>query len=259
VRDDAPLDGRSFNLPLVIVSRLRSVVREGLHRAGWDLRGWPNPDDPAHRRQMLLEAKRVDLVVDVGANVGQYGRELRAYGYRGAIVSLEPTQSAFAELAALASGDTLWTVLRTAAGAEAGSITINVSANSVSSSALPMLDRHAQVAPESRFTGTETAAVDRLDNLVATAVTNARNPFLKIDVQGFERAVLEGAAAILPSFAAVELELSFVALYEGQALWRDHIDFMEAAGFTLVGLTPVFWDEVSGEMLQADGIFARTH
>jgi FkbM family methyltransferase len=207
---------------------------------------------------MLFAAQGIDLVIDVGANVGQYGRELRAYGYDAPIVSLEPTEAAFAELAALAARDPRWTAMRTAAGTEQGYITINVAANSVSSSALSMLDRHAEAAPESLFVGTETAPVDRLDSIAAPWITAARRPFLKIDVQGLERSVLEGATAILPSVVAVELELSFVPLYEDQPLWRELIDYMESAGFALAGLTPVFWDNASGEMLQADGVFLRS-
>jgi FkbM family methyltransferase len=235
----------------------RSIIAERLHRAGWDLRRWPGLDEPAYRRCTLLSANGVDLVVDVGANVGQYSSGLREHGYDGLIVSLEPTQAAFAQLAALAAKDDRWTALRTAAGAEKGNVTINLAANSVSSSVLRMLDRHAVAAPDSLYTGTEMAPIDRLDSLVGSWVADAVRPFLKIDVQGFERPVLEGSSTILGRFVGVELELCLVPLYEDQVLWREHIDYMESAGFKLVSMTPAFWDDASGELLAADGIFLQ--
>jgi hypothetical protein len=120
-----------------------------------------------------------------------------------------------------------------------------------------MLDRHAAAAPDSIYTGTETVPVDSLDGLVGSRVADAHHPYLKIDTQGFERPVLEGAAAILPLCVGVELELCLVPLYQGQVLWREHIDYMESADFRLVSVTPVFWDDASGELLAADGIFVR--
>ena len=237
---------------------LRSVIASGLHRAGWDLRRWPSYDEVAYRRFTLVRAQRVDLVIDVGANVGGYASELRDYGYDGPIVSLEPTQVAFAQLARLAANDRQWTALKSAAGAEKGNIAINIAGNTVSSSVLPMLDRHANAAPDSRYTGIETVPVDRLDNLVDKWVAAAARPFLKIDVQGFERPVLDGGSTLLSRFVAVELEMCLVPLYEGQALWSDHIEYMSSAGFNLVSMTPAFWDDASGELLAADGIFVRT-
>ena len=46
-----------------------------------------------------------DLVIDCGANRGQFARECRLAGYRGAIRSLEPLPAPFTELSAKASCD----------------------------------------------------------------------------------------------------------------------------------------------------------
>jgi FkbM family methyltransferase len=234
----------------------RAVVR-ALRRAGWDLHRHPGWFDFAHRRAVLLRARGVDLVVDVGANAGQYGEELREYGYGGEIVSMEPLREPYARLAARAGGDPRWTALRTAAGSQPGELTINVAANSDSSSALAMLDRHLDAAPQSAYVGHEQAPVDRLDAIADPYVARARRPYLKIDTQGFEWDVLDGAAELLPRLAGVELELSLVALYEGQRTWLELVERMAAVGLRPVGLGHDFWDERTGETLQVDGIFVR--
>jgi FkbM family methyltransferase len=238
-------------------ARLHRAAVRGLQRLGWDLRRHPNGFDFAHRRGVLLRARGIDLVIDVGANIGQFGSELRDYGYRGPIVSLEPLRGAHARLARRAARDGAWTALHTAAGARAGQITINVAANGDSSSALPMLDRHLRAAPQSAYVAAEQAPVDRLDEVVAPWLGPASRPYLKIDTQGFEWDVLAGATETLPQLAAVEVELSLVELYEGQRSWLELVAFLGDRGLRPVGLSHDFWDEASGETLQVDGIFAR--
>ena len=76
------------------------------------------------------------VVLDVGANAGQYGRELRTLGYRGRIVSFEPQPGPFAALEAASTADPAWTAVLLALGAEAGTAQMNVSALDVSSSTL---------------------------------------------------------------------------------------------------------------------------
>lgn len=238
-------------------ARFHRAVVQSLHRIGWDLHRHPGWFDFAHRRNVLMAARGIDLVLDVGANRGQFGEELRAYGYRGALVSYEPLSAPYAQLEARAARDPGWTARRTAVGARAGELTIHVAANSDSSSALAMLERHRQAAPQSAYVGTQTVAVQRLDVLAADAVAAARRPYLKIDTQGYEWEVLDGATELLARLAAVELELSLVALYEGQRDWLELVARMAVAGLRPAGLSHDFWDERTGETLQVDAIFVR--
>jgi FkbM family methyltransferase len=211
-------------------------------------------------RQLVrgLDTFDVDLVFDVGANVGQFAREIRTLGFRGGIVSFEPLADAHRKLAEAATGDDAWRVhSRCAIGDRDGDVTVNVAANSVSSSLLPMTDAHYSAATGSGYVGTETVPLLRLDAIAEHYLAAAQRPFLKIDTQGFEWQVLDGAARTLPRLRGVLCELSLVVLYEGQHLWLEMIDRLEHEGFTLWNLQPGFADPRNGRTLQVDAVFFR--
>jgi len=211
-------------------------------------------------RQLLLALRRfdIDLVLDVGANVGQFASEIRAFGFTGRIVSFEPLTAAHGRLREAAAGDSGWQVhSRCAIGDRDGEIAINVSANSVSSSLLPMTRAHVGAAGASAYVGRETVPLFRLDGVAGPYLKSAAHPFLKIDTQGFEWQVLDGAAQSLPQLRGVLCELSLVELYEGQHLCREVVERLERAGFTLWNLQPGFADPRDGRTLQIDAAFFR--
>jgi len=210
-------------------------------------------------RQLLrgFDAFGIDLVFDVGANTGQFAREIRDGGFKGRIVSFEPLSVAYKALTAAAAGDPMWSVhKRCALGDREGSVKLNVAGNSVSSSILEMAAAHAAAAPDSVYVGHEQTALLTLDSIAQKYLGGSHRPFLKMDTQGFEWQVLTGAEQTLPSIRGVLCELSLVLLYEGQPLWRDMVDRLAAAGFTLWAFQPGFMDR-RGRNLQCDAIFFR--
>lgn len=205
-----------------------------------------------------LKKFKIDLVLDVGANKGQFASEIRQCGYAGRIVSFEPLSQAHGELVKSSIVDPMWDAYpRCALGDHNGEVEINIAGNSQSSSILPMLESHRSAAPESAYQGMENVPIKTLDAIAGHYLKNAHAPFLKIDTQGFEWQVLDGARVTLPHIKGILVELSLVPLYEGQHLWREIIDRLEAEGFTLWGFKPGFTDQVSGQTLQVDGIFYR--
>lgn len=213
--------------------------------------------DPfAARLQRTLDARRIDTVLDVGANVGQYSSLLRSSGYAGRIVSVEPLQDAFAELSRRTAKDPAWQCINAAVGAEPGTTTINVSANSYSSSLLAMTSVHTDAAPDSATIGTETVTVRTVRDLVEECGIVPARTLLKVDTQGFESEVLSGAGDLLGTFAAVQLELSSVELYGGQQLYLPIAERLVGAGFELWTLDPGISD-AAGRLLQCDAVFVR--
>lgn len=232
-----------------------------LRRAGYEL----HPYNPRHqpgaedlRRVRLMASDGISLVLDVGANAGQYAQRLRAAGYTGRIVSFEPLADAFAALAEASRPDPAWEARRLALGDEDGTTSINVAGNSWSSSVLEMGAAHLASAPESAYVGTEEIPIARLDSVWHELVRDGDRVFLKLDVQGYEMHALRGAEASLQRIALVQAELALVTLYEGDMSWRAIVDHLDRHGFELAGLEPGFEDPGSGRMLQADGIFLRS-
>jgi FkbM family methyltransferase len=205
----------------------------------------------------VARAMGVDTLIDVGANRGQFGQLMRRGGFEGEIVSLEPVADAFARLAAASAGDPRWTALKVAAGAHAGSLTMHVAGNSVSSSFLPMGERHREIGPETAYTRDEEVPVTTVADLLESRSIDPRTTMLKADVQGFEAAVLDGAGDHLGAFAVLQLELSMLELYEGQPLLPELVQRLDAAGHALWTFFPAFYDRANGRMWWADGLFVR--
>ena len=219
-------------------------------------RGFEIRRHPATRRQKMLAARGVDLVLDVGGADGGFGTILRQWGYAGRIVSFEPLANSFAELSAHIAKDPLWTARNHALGDEAGEAQINVASNSTSSSLLPMQDSHRAAEPNVDIVRQETIRVERLDDVVADIIRPEDTVYLKIDTQGFERHVLAGGQQTLARSVGLQLELSFVSLYEGGMLANEAISMAYDAGFHLEVIEQG-WASPTGQMLQADGIFFR--
>ena len=205
-----------------------------------------------------LKTFEIDMILDVGANQGQYAQQLRIGGFTGDIISFEPLSDAYAVLDKKSKNDKRWTAFpRCAIGDSEDAITINISQNSVSSSVLPMLTSHLAAAPMSAYIGNEIVDVHKLDTLWPTLKPRGKSRLLKIDTQGFEWQVLDGAKEMLKDMSGVQIELSLLPLYKDQHLWRDCIDRLEAEGFTLWSLQSAFTDHGSGRTMQWDGLFFR--
>jgi FkbM family methyltransferase len=200
----------------------------------------------------------VNLVLDVGANVGQFASGLRRSGYRGRMLSFEPLAQAHARLLDAARDDPDWEIApRIAIGEQEGEIELHVSGNSVSSSVLEMLGTHSDSAPASRYVASERVRIGTLDDMARDALGPGVVPFLKIDTQGYEDKVLNGARDTLARVRGVQLELSFVPLYEGQQLAGPLMERLHALGFVEWAIRPGFCDPVSGRMLQVDAVLFR--
>ena len=168
---------------------------------------------------------------------------------------------AFRGLEASAAADARWDAVHLALGADNKDAVINVAGNNAtSSSILPMLDRHLESAPTSAYVRTEHVRQRQLDDILPDLGVGFEDRiFLKLDVQGYEQAVLDGAEGLLASeeLVGLQTELSLTPLYEGGVDWRDAIDRVLRAGLTLMSLDPGWTDFSSGQMLQAEAVFFR--
>ncbi len=208
----------------------------------------------------LLQYHKIDLIIDIGANKGQFAALCFALGYKGRIVSLEPLKEVYDILKKNAAAHPLWEVPeRMAIGNTDGNIEMNISENSVSSSILDIREEHTSSMASSKYIGKETVPIRNLDTIFSEIKKEAKNILLKVDTQGYEEAVLAGAEQSLQHIKGVQLEMSLVRLYEGQPDFISMYQKMQNLGFHLELIEPGFTDKNTGRVLQTDGLFFRNN
>jgi FkbM family methyltransferase len=185
----------------------------------------------------LLKQYQVDCIIDVGANDGGYARFLRLEaGYNGLILSFEPVAALAAACREAAANDPNWHVFGLALGDAEYETEISVASYSQLTSLLPTV-----ASPPPAMMGLmaidyrETVEVRRLDMILSDLrrTHGFKKPYLKVDTQGFDLAVLKGAGDFLETMVAVQTELSFRPLYQGSPGWRTTLDFLEACRFSV--------------------------
>jgi FkbM family methyltransferase len=209
------------------------------------------------RRVALMKRHGINMVLDVGANTGQYGTLLRSLGFRGRIVSFEPLSDAFAALQRTAAADPFWTCLNMGLSDVDETAVINVSANSYSSSFLPVSARSVRIEPGIAYVARQEARLRRLDDIIEQIARPDEVIYLKIDTQGYELNVLKGALKTIKRAPLIQLEAAFSQGYEGQPVIEGVIGYLRELGYRIVAIEPGWEDFRTGEMLETDLIFAR--
>jgi FkbM family methyltransferase len=207
------------------------------------------------RRLKLIKHFKINTIFDVGANVGKYALEMRELGFTGKIVSFEPLSNAFEKLRIVSQKDRNWEAINVALGNKNELNTINIAGNLDSSSLLDMLPSHLKSAPETKYIGKETIKVVTLDSIFNEYYKEDSKIYMKIDTQGFEKNVLEGAKNSLGKIIGLQLEMSIIPLYENSPTYLDIIDYLYGLGYKLFSLENGFSDPKTGQLLQVDGIF----
>ena len=210
--------------------QLRHWARRLAWRLGYDVRPFVAMRDPFLRLAALCAHLEVSLVIDAGANGGLWVSDLREAGYQGRVASFEPDPSASAALAARASADPAWTAYPIGLGASRGTVELRLTDDSHFNSFLPQAEPIEQTATRV----VHLARVERLDEILEVAP--GERIFLKVDVQGYELPVLEGASGIMDRVVGAQVEVSLIPLYEGQPSIRQVISRLESDGLRVAGV-----------------------
>lgn len=201
---------------------------------------------------------KIDLILDIGANTGQFVDEIRNSGFKGRIISFEPLQNAHMLLTKKCLKDSFWEVYpRCAIGDDNRIVDIFESSNSVSSSIRQMGDVHLLAAPESKVINSGKVELIRMDKIFPSLIDDELNFAIKIDTQGYEKEVLLGLGGYLQDILLIQLEMSIVELYQGQALHEEIAEFLKNNDFFLWSLKPGFMNKKSGRLLQYDAIYVN--
>lgn len=192
---------------------LARSAREFLTRIG------SNVDSPFISIVRNLEDSNVSNVIDVGANVGQFGLDIRRHGFKGQIVSYEPVNETFGLLTQTTRRHQPWKAIQLGLGAAESERTINISGNDgLSSSLLEMGSLHLENFPDSATVSRQNISISTIDNQLVVLGLRPQEIMLKLDVQGFEAEVLKGASQSISKIPLCYLEVSITPLYEGEVL-----------------------------------------
>ena len=192
---------------------LARSAREILTRIG------SNVDSPFISIVRNLEDSNVSNVIDVGANVGQFGLDIRRHGFKGQIVSYEPVNETFELLTQTTRRHQPWKAIQLGLGAAESERTINISGNDgLSSSLLEMGSLHLENFPDSATVSRQNISISTIDNQLVVLGLRPQEIMLKLDVQGFEAEVLKGASQSISKIPLCYLEVSITPLYEGEVL-----------------------------------------
>jgi FkbM family methyltransferase len=204
-----------------------------------------------HPRFETLYERRPLVLVDVGARGGLRShwspakRHLRSIGF-------EPDKREYQRLVADTRGNGRLTFFDKALHNRREQIQLRITRDPGLTSIFEPNRGWLDAFPEAeRFDVVDVQQVDAcpLDDLLAAEHIDDID-FLKVDTQGSERYVIEGAAhALAASGVGVEVEVEFAPLYTGQPLFADVDTTLRGLGYSLFDLRPCYWKRSAGRTL----------
>ncbi|HSJ48460.1 MAG TPA: FkbM family methyltransferase [Gammaproteobacteria bacterium] len=211
---------------------------------------------------ILFKALRlggVGLVIDCGANHGQFYHLCRRSGFTGPIWCIDPNPYCLATLNALAEQDAALKIIPAGTGDHDALLPLN------SAGALDDLSSFLDQTPllTSRFkraevTETMEAQVRRLDGLMDEEGLPAdMRVFLKVDTQGYDLATLEGMGERINQVSGVKAEMSVQAAYEDAPSHWELLEFFRTHDFEPFSFTTVTRD-FDGRYIEYDAYFLKT-
>jgi FkbM family methyltransferase len=183
----------------------------------------------------LIAAYDIDCIFDVGANAGQYARMLRErVGYTGTIISYEPIPVLATEMRNAAHDLGPWFIQEMALDKAPGRARFKVTQDSQFSSLRSASDLGKEVFAHQIGVSEEIEVVTGTmaqEFQIWRAKLGFNRPYLKMDTQGNDLAVAEGAGDFLREFVAVQSEIAVRKLYDDIPDISDSIAYFRQAGF----------------------------
>lgn len=200
--------------------------------------------------------KTLNTIIDIGANKGQFAFASTRFFPMANIYSFEPVPESFSKLTINCSDTPFIHPFNLALGDTNGIINFFQNSHSHASSALPTSSFQKREIPKTSESTKIQVPVRRLDD-IAKELPHLKHPILlKLDVQGYEKHVLEGAGEFIKVVDYLLFEASFVPMYEGEPLFDEMHSYVKALGFSLIG--PVGSLQTSNNrIVQMDMLYQR--
>ena len=229
---------------------VKALLQSALNTFGWQALRRQGKGYDIRRKMRLgrnhikdirtILGNRVQVIFDVGANDGQTVRAFLPAFSRASIYSFEPDPRTFERLAASVRDEPRVRVVNAALGRETGNATLFRSKLDQTYSLLPKAEGAEQYVFDAEYlvnAGTVAVRITSIDEFCAENGVEHVD-LLKIDTQGYEVEVLEGARRLLNSgsVSMIYAEVCFVRYYERQPLFQDVYELLYDLGYRLVGI-----------------------
>lgn len=199
---------------------------------------------------------KISFIVDVGANKGQFARASALFFNQAKVYSFEPVPAVSKQLVRNTRDCETITIYNFGLGSEEGVIDFYQNEHLHASSALPVSAYQKESIPETANTTTIQVPIKRLDSVAAAWGKLPGPVLLKLDVQGYEKQVLEGSLGFLGQVDYLLFEASFISMYEGEPLFEEMHDYVQSLGFSLLGPIGLLQDG-EGRISQMDMLYKR--
>jgi FkbM family methyltransferase len=195
-------------------------------------------------------------VIDIGAHKGQFSLFSLEMFPSAQVYSFEPLSGPRKTLGQVLQGEDRIQIFPSAIGPTDTNSSMNVSARDDSSSLLPISENQNRIFPGTAAVCQEQVDVAPLNKFLSAEQLN-HPVLLKIDVQGFEREVLDGCKSMLADVEVIYIECSFVDLYSGQALAPEIFETLFGWGYKFQGAYNIAYDS-DGQAIQGDFLFEKS-
>lgn len=212
----------------------RSVGFDMIHYAPW---------------KKLFETFQIDLIFDVGANVGQTYDSFRWAGFDGPICSFEPNPETFAKLEQ--KSGVSWQRFPCALSNKSGQLKFYVVNDHNACGLQAPLEGQIKVVKEIAVPAW------RLDEFWAKEGFSAKNVFLKVDAEGHDLEVIKGASGIIDRVPLIMAEVAPLPRFEGEPSLHEFVSAMAQLGYRLCRADKNCFNRAAGIDTALDIVFAK--
>jgi FkbM family methyltransferase len=235
---------------------IKGLMKRVFNKIGFDVRRLP-----AYGTGTLAFLKQYEInsVIDVGANSGQFAREVRSVLPSAYLYSFEPLTEEYARLVHnMNKNDERFRAFNVALGESNGKRVMFRDNFTPSSSLLRPTEVQKRTFPHTGTVRETTITIRTLDEIVAeNSLCLEPQLFIKLDVQGYEQRVIEGGLHTLNKARLLMIEENYHHFYEGQPSFEELFALLLQIGFKYKGSVNQSYHPASGLPLFADGIFVR--
>ena len=229
---------------------MKEIVRKIINLLGYEIK--------KKKRNFFLKNK-IDLIIDVGAHRGEFAIDVLGENFEGKIISFEPQSKIYDVLLKNSSKFENWHVHeRCGIGKKNKNLKLNIMNETTCSSFFVPTKNLLSIDPNSRIIKKEKTKIFSLNNLFSKNYKIKKNTFLKIDTQGYDKYVLDGASKILKKLLYVQMELAIEPLYKNEINYESMIKYMKKRGFIIWKLGGVI-ENLKGKSMSFDIIFKNNN